>query len=186
MAQDETVIDPLLDVPPPRGQHHAFAHRALPEAAFADLPGLLDALAGADAETLLAEMWAACGRAHPEKEDRVEPQGLAASVETLPCGQRVAVVTLPPAERITEAHMAAAVLGPSKKLLGIFKGRPQVRYFTLEFGYTDQKTERTALCEWTFGPGGEISHRNYGDLPAPEKDAFLEIVNEKVKPNQEA
>lgn len=180
MTKDETVLDSLKDLPRPRGVHYHFAHVALPEAARSDPAGFFSALEGAGAGEYLLDLWRNCRAQFPSSEDRAESGGLAGSVRELACGLRCALVVMPPPERMTEAHLAAAVLVPGRRRLGLFKAPDGVRYFTLEITYDDERRELSNLCEWQFGPEGERSRLGLGTGCPVEAEAFLAAVSERA------
>ena len=178
MAKDETVLDSLKGLPQPRGQHYEFAHVALAEAIISNPEGFIDELAASGGEETLAEIWRRCREKFPSSEDYVDRAGLKSSVRELPCGRRCALVVMPPAERMGEAHMIAAVLIPGERKL-IFKKPPTVRYFTLEVSYRKQDEPTTALMEWTYNPNGGRSHANLATGLEADADAFLAAVDEQ-------
>jgi hypothetical protein len=122
-------------------------------------PGVdLPAMAGAGLlDDALASAWADVGRQLPEAE-RLPADGLRGYLVDAG-GTAAVLVTLPPAERTTEAHMAAVI--PA--------GDPgQTRYLVLEHSWTADGEPATVLGEWVTGP----EHRNLGPGPAPDRDAF--------------
>lgn len=180
MPSDETVLDSLQGLPQPRGQHYHFAHVALANAVRSDPEGILVALAGDQAADFLDEIWRGVKAKFPSAEDRADERGLAGAVEDLPCGKRCAVVVMPPAERIGEAHMIAAVVVPGERRFGLFKKPATLRYFTLEVGFSKGEAENTALCEWKFAKGGGKSHVKCGTDLEVDRAKFLAAVDEQV------
>jgi hypothetical protein len=109
----------------PRAQHYAFAHRLLRDAALDDPEGTWDAVTKPGSGDFLVDMWI---HAKPEDEDLISPEGLRVDVEG-----DIAIVTLPPPERLTEAYMIALVR----------RGASGGAYFVLERG-----AESAYLAEW--------------------------------------
>jgi len=180
MTKDETVLDSLQGLPQPRGQHYEFAHAALSETVRSDPEGFIADVRGSGAAGLVTEVWKRCRQKHPSSEDRVDMEGLAASAEDLPCGLSCALVALPAAERMGEAHMLAAVVMPAERILGLFRKSPAVRYFTLEVSFDSDQNETTAFCEWTFPKGGGKHHERISTGLSVDKSAFLAAVDEQV------
>ena len=180
MPSDETVLDSLRGLPQPRGQHYHFAHVALADAARSDPEGFLAALEGPEGADFLAEIWRGVKAKYPSSEDRVDERGLAGAVEGLPCGRRCAVVVMPPAERMGEAHMVAAVVTPGERRFGLFKKPAALRYFTLEVSFGKDKAQTTALCEWKFAKSGGKSHVKCGTGLETDRAGFLAAVDEQV------
>ncbi len=180
MAKDETVLDSLQGLPQPRGQHYEFAHVALSETVRSDPEGFVSDVRKSGAGGLVTEVWKRCRQKFPSSEDRVDIEGLDASAEELPCGRSCAVVTLPKAGRMGEAHMLAVVVMPAERILGLFKKSPAVRYFTLEVSYDSDQNETTAFCEWVYPKGGGKHHDRISSALSVDKTAFLAAVVERV------
>jgi hypothetical protein len=170
---DENPADP--GHPPQEGlsarrHHYFFAHRGLPELLWQQSTPVLEALIGPEADAFLRDYWEHVGN-QLEEAERLEPEGLTCRVCELADGYRAAVITLPPAERCPEAHLAAVVFRPPQRRTPTPKTEPVLRYFTLERGL-DLLGEgpRTVLCEWkregahlNFGAGPEASVRSFAD-----------------------
>jgi hypothetical protein len=180
MVKDETVLDSLQGLPQPRGQHYEFAHVAMSETVRSDPEGVVAAVRESGAGGLVTEVWKRCRQKFPSSEDRVDIEGLSATVEELPCGRSCVLITLPSAERMGEAHMIAAVVMPAARILGLFKKSPAVRYFALEVSFDSDQKQTTALCEWAFPKGGGRIHNKLSIGLAVEKPAFLAAVDEQV------
>jgi hypothetical protein len=142
---------------PPRRHHYGFAHQVLPS--LARQPGIdLPAMAVAGLlDDALASAWADVGRQLPEAE-RLPADGLHGCLVDAG-GTAVVLVTLPPAERTTEAHLAAVIPGDEPG---------QSRYLVLEHSWTMDGEPATVLGEWVTGP----EHRNLGPGPAPDPGSF--------------
>jgi hypothetical protein len=180
VVKDETVLDSLQGLPQPRGHHYDFAHVALADAARSNPEGFLADVRESGAEGLVVEIWRKCRDKFPSSEDRVDGTGLAAVARDLPCGRGCALVVLPKAERMGEAHMIAAVLIPAERLLGIFKKPAEVRFFTMEVSFDAEKQETTALFEWVYAKGGGRAHNKLATGVAVDEAAFLAAVDERV------
>ena len=149
-----------------RRHHYEFAHRVLRMMFLQDSMRFLALLKGPRAQEFLLDVWTRVGAPIPA-DDRIEPEGLRGSHHELTSGlfSPAALIELPPATEIAEAHLVAAVLADGP------------RYFTLEKGVAlPAMTPRTVLCEWR----AEGQHVNYGDGPAAEAGAFLAAVEAKV------
>ncbi len=130
---------------PPRAQHYRFAHVLLRDIALADVATTWDAITDPGGRELLVDLWRS---AKPKSDDAISPEGLRVEVDG-----EIAIVTLPPPARRTEAYMIALVRSPAA-------------YFVLEKG------ERSAyLAEWR----REMRVR-FGDVPTPAKRALVTEV----------
>ena len=94
--------------------------------------------------------------------------------EFLGGGGILSIVLLPQPECTTEAHMGGIAFLPSATTPGQDPDC-DVRYFTLEKGFSDTDAPRTTLCEWR-RTDDDISHLNYGDGPAPTATAFARAI----------
>ena len=80
---------------------------------------------------------------------------------------------MPEPRAVAEAYLVGIVLTGFTEEAG-----PEdigFRYFTLEYGFTADQTERTVMCEWE-----NETHYNYGDGPPPEVSQFVQAVEEKI------
>ncbi len=148
---------------PPRRHHYEFAHRVLPELALQ--PDIdLGAMAAADLlDAALRSAWSDIGKLVPEAE-RLPPDGLHGELADLG-GIPGVLITMPPAVRTTEAHLAAlAPCDPPERR----------RYFVVEHSWTAEGEPATVLGEWT----RDHSHLNLGPGPAPNAEAFAEALRE--------
>lgn len=82
------------------------------------------------------------------------------------------VALFPQPRDIAEVFMIAAVLKVPADELEEAPENPEVRYFTLELGATEDYRARTVLCEWDMSG----NHVNYGDGPDPDPRAFIEAI----------
>ena len=152
----------------PRQQHYVFAHAMLPRLLLDDPEKFVAILASQEAEDFLAYLWRRAGEEANDAQP-VEPEGLGRTVEKLAEGIAV-LVRMPCPLAITEAYFGAVIMRQGKK--GLFRrATPQIRYFTLELGVTDDGCPRTVLCEWN-----KDGHVNYGDGPSPDPGQFLEAI----------
>lgn len=156
--------------PEARTQHYIFAHYALRSAVTANPIEAMAALAAPRGQAVLESIWNDLG-AEVAKKRGVRPipsAGLSAAVSDL-AGRPCALITLPPPQGNTEAHLLAIVLDNSTP-------KPAIRYFTLERGFhVADNSPRTVLCEWT-----DSKHVNYGDGPPPNPEAFLAAVRDRL------
>jgi hypothetical protein len=144
----------------PRLHHYRFAHRVLPS--IVRNPRI--DLRRMDIEAVnhaLLSTWQGYGE-ELDAGERLQAAGLRA--EVVPLGAHtVVLVTMPPAERMTEAHFVA-VSYPG--------GEAPPRYLVLEDSRALDGGRCTVLGEWT-----DEGHLNLGGGPAPTKDAFLAAVS---------
>jgi hypothetical protein len=151
----------------PRQHHYVFAHRALRAMVTSDPKRGYSAMTGKVAKRLLLDLWKRVGDLSDE--ETLPSNGLACSVTQLDDRRTVAIVTMPPAERITEAHFIGVVFIVVR---APFRRRIQIRYFTLEHSEDlEHGSPTTMLCEWR----GE-THVNYGEGPEPSEEAFLDAL----------
>ncbi len=182
----------VAQTPGSRGQHYTFAHRLLP--GVARHLGALSVLVLADEDKrdeFLLDIWNDSGR--DEKGDNlVASEGLRASVSRTD-DKLIAIVVLPPAKRIPEAHFVAIMcdLPPetddedaenseeAREVFRLIVRSMPVRYFTLERGSSLDGTPHTVFCEWT----AEGAHHNMGDgPPAAEREFFRFLAGQNFPP----
>jgi hypothetical protein len=180
MAKDETVLDSLSGLPQPRKQHYEFVHGILPDAIRSDPEGFLSAVSGQEGKDLVDELWKTCKERFPSTNDKVDPTGLDVTTRELECGHRCILTVMPRAERMGEAHFAAAVIVPGGKMLGLFRKAASVRFFTLEVSFEGRAKETTAFFEWQFNSGGGRSHLGLGSGIAADQEEFLKAVNGRL------
>jgi hypothetical protein len=158
----------------PRRQHYHFAHQVLPGLLFSNPERFFQTLAQ-DGPGFLEFAWqrsaepprgAELSRPNPGS----PPDGLALRLEQLDPQTRLALITLPPPQAMTEAYFAAAIYHPAAQP----DDAPLLRYLTLEYSM-DPATQRplTMLGEWD---SSQPIHRNWGGGPPPELDAFRSAV----------
>src|SRR5690349_12905649 len=92
----------------PRRHQYLFAHRELPMAAFRYGEDLVRVARGGNLAEGLAKLWVDLGTALPA-DDRLPPDGLRASWHDAGDNE-IALVTMPPAIGMTDAHLAAIVV----------------------------------------------------------------------------
>jgi hypothetical protein len=147
----------------PRPHHYLFTHRALPQGVweFNQLGGLL---ASPQNTAVLPRIWDAVGQ-QLQPHERLSGRGFETSSHWLGDEHLAFVLTMPPAERQTEAVFACLTTSPA------------IRYFTLErsLSETEQLVEHV-FCEWT--PDG--THANFGKCDSG-KEAFLKAVCRKLE-----
>ena len=155
---------------PDRKQHYVFAHQALPEIFFRDPGALIDSLEK-DGETILGYLWRQVGD-YLGEHDQEAAKELAVEVVNQQ-NPMIGMVTCPTPRQTTEVYFIALAYRPDQ---GHVKGLS--RYFTLEYSLTFGEDPRpaTVFCEWD-----HAIHRNYGDGPEPDRQAFLEVVHNKLE-----
>jgi hypothetical protein len=154
-----------------RTHHYTFAHRAL-SGLFHSNPAHFMHLVGKEGDMFLHFYWHRVAERLPD-EQRLPPIGLGVDLYETDNGSQVAVITLPPPEGVTEAHLTAACYRPPEEEGG---DDGLARYFTLEKGASFDEP-RTALCEWT----RDGVHMNYGTGPDPEVEALLTVLIERFE-----
>ncbi len=143
----------------PRQQPYIFAHLALPGLFFRTPGSMLTNLEENGAE-FLRYLWRQIGL---EEGQHDEAAGMQIQVTCQPLATgRVALITLPPPERPTEAYRLALCLLPDG-----------ARFFTLELGENLDGSLRTVFCEWD----ANGRHYNHGNGPiAGDESAFLAMT----------
>ena len=111
----------------------------------------------------LVSAWADVAQQLPAGE-QLAPDGLHGYLVDIG-GTAAVLVTLPPAERTAEAHMAAVVPGDTPE---------QSRYLVLEHSWTADGAPATVLGEWVTGP----EHLNLGPGPAADRESFTTALKE--------
>jgi len=89
------------------------------------------------------------------------------------------VFTLPPPKEVTEVYFCCLAGHLDQNDPNPTPESIKARWFTLEYGLTDDGGKRTVLCEWT----KDGTHKNYGDGPEPTLDNFLQAVADKIVPS---
>ncbi len=153
-------------------QAYVFAHQALPALAFSEPGKLLAILNGPDAEKFLQNLWGTAGQ-QCGPDDQRAADGLSHTVNAAGTTGVIAAVKLPEPKEVGEAHYVG-IFGrfatPEEPDLFNLKW---VRVFTLEYGLHPVGENRcTMLCEWTY----EGTHKNYGEGPPPDEEAFVEAA----------
>jgi hypothetical protein len=148
---------------PRRKQHYMFAHKLLPSILSNEPANFIGTLEKGGND-FLYYLWDRLG-SYLKESDLVAREGLDCQINQLDDDTTIALVTLPPPQKLTEAYFVAAVYRP-----------PMTRFITLE--YADQTPERirTFLCEWK----GNY-HSNLGNGPEPTLGAFFETVVKLIK-----
>lgn len=148
----------------PRPQHYLYAHRVLPTLFYQNPQHFLSILI-TDGIAFLRFFWDRTLQDQGD-EPRTPPQGMNYETRGLDDGTVIAIIELPPPERMAEAYFVAAVFHEADP-------HPLMRYFTLELGLSlFENTPRTVLCEWT----ADGKHLNFGDGPAPESKPFFDAI----------
>lgn len=146
----------------PRQHHYEFAHVVLRAIVFRAGRLMLDLAANGGLTALVHESWQRVGEGLPE-ERQLPADGLRGDRIDTP-DLSAAVITLPPAEHVAEAHLVALVADPAHS--------DQIDYFTLEHTWTSDGQATTALGHWT----RDGRHLNLGDGPHPDPRAFLDAL----------
>jgi hypothetical protein len=150
----------------PHRHHYLFAHRELPMAAFRYGEDLVRVAHGGNLAEGLAKLWVDLGTALPP-DARLPADGLRATWHDAG-NHEVALVEMPPPGGMTDAYLAAIVVGKD--------GGP-VRYLVLERSLPDDAGQpTTVLGEWL----SSGDHVNLGAGPPPEPAAFLVAVRERL------
>ena len=148
----------------PRTHHYRYAHLVLPGILRHERVNLIGLATSGALDPALIDTWHGLGAELPA-EDRLAPDGLSsrlARAGDVP----VVLITMPPAQRITEAHfVAAAPADPAAKR----------RVLTLEYTVTLTGGPATVLGEWT-----DRGHANLGPGPEPSAEAFLAAVQRLI------
>jgi hypothetical protein len=164
---------PQADEWDPREHHYVFAHDAVREICQEDPVRFFDLIASPERDEFLAWLWTTV-------EERVERPVVdidlhqLAVITTRLKHRPAIVIRMPAAIAPTEAHLVGMVLGESPEGAAAGSG-VSLRYFTLERGDSVDGTSRTVLCEWVEG-----THRNYGEGPPPDVDAFAKAVEARL------
>ncbi len=154
--------------PRARPHHYLFAHRVLPGRLWQNPSWFLETLYSEHTQGFLLTRWGEAAMELDESEFLPPGDKLRCDFVDLAGGYRAAIISLPEPRFATEAHMVAVVSRPEQRRF-LFKTKPVLRYFTLEYGLADDgMTPRTVFGEWT-----QNSHLNYGDGPAANPQAFL-------------
>lgn len=167
----EEILAELEKAQRERMHHYMFAHRILPEVAFADPKHVLELMKSDKAELFLRDLWSEVGSACPRV---LSGEGLRVSLEPVEgFEQPVVLVHLPQPEIPPEAHFLAMVPSFDRKFFGLVK-RKTVRCFTLERSVRLAGGTRTVVCEWSLDDTSALQHGNYGEGPSPTPSAFVE------------
>ena len=142
-----------------RPHHYTFVHQALPTVCFGMPDKVLTILSGTGAHEFLEELWGKTYELVSEGE-RLSFAGLSCSVYPFRRG-RIAIITLPRAEVVTEAHFVALVVTPGPQRFLFFRSASEVQFFTLELTEEEDGKQGNVLCEWQLSPQHRF-HHNYG------------------------
>ena len=146
----------------PRQHHYEFAHVVLRAIVFRAGSLLLDLAADGGLTALVHESWQRIGESLPE-ERRLPATGLRGDrFDTSELS--AAVITLPRAEHIAEAHLVALVADPADP--------SRLDFFTLEHSWTEDDAPATVIARWT----RDARHLTLGDGPTPNPDDFLAAI----------
>jgi hypothetical protein len=164
------------DLDSPRCHHYTLAHVALRQVALTRPVEFLAVLASRDATRFLSDLLRQVSANCRGREDRPDFSVDDITVHTVRAGgYPCAVIEMPRARAVAEAHMVAAVVLADPNRPPADDEEPRVRYFTLEKGMTFGGPPRTVLCEWS-----DEAHMNYGDGPPAEVPAFVAAIAAKL------
>ncbi|MGI8786914.1 MAG: hypothetical protein ACR2HG_04035 [Pyrinomonadaceae bacterium] len=155
----------------PRRQHYYFAHIYLRDGAFSHPKLFIDELFKDDSTQYLKIRWAINGfDSKAEEDDFIPADGLEAFPIKIGNDFYGALVQLPKPERMAEAYFVAIVLPTDAD------ASTPCNFFTLEFSRYDDGSDKTVLGNWA----GEGAHFNLGSGPMPEKQAFIDAIEERM------
>lgn len=146
----------------PRQHHYEFAHVVLRAIVFRAGRAVLELAAGGGLTALVHESWQRVGAGLAEH-DRLPSDGLRAEWCDTPEFD-AAVVTLPPARHIAEAHLIALVADPAVP--------DRLDFFALEHSWTTDGDPATVLARWT----RDGRHLDLGAGPRPEPAELLQAI----------
>lgn len=146
----------------PRQHHYEFAHVVLRAIVFRAGSLVLGLAADGGLTALVHESWQRIGESLSE-ERRLPAIGLRGDRVDTP-ELSAAVITLPRAEHIAEAHLVALVADSADPT--------RLDFFTLEHSWTEDDAPATVIGCWT----RDGRHLDLGDGPAPDPDAFLAAI----------
>ena len=167
MTDDERREREELEKTLAREHHYLFAHALLPKMVFGGVPErLLPMIVGSDFGLFAFGVWnEVAKRLPPEKRIALNEPMRSESRELE--GYATAIVTLPAAERVTEAICVAVAIKPGRKKLLGGTTPATVRYLTLELSEDPiRKAACTVVCEWR----KDGSHVNHGEGPDPNAE----------------
>ena len=170
---EEFDLEQLLAQNRPRQHHYTFAHHALCSMTFHLRNQMRQMLLSSHATTFLHGLWNHVAQ-NLDADDILPADDLFVHNEFLGAGGILSIVVLPQPQCTTEAHMVGIAFLPSATTPGQDPDC-DVRYFTLEKGFSDTDAPRTTLCEWR-RTDDDISHLNYGDGPAPTATTFARAI----------
>jgi hypothetical protein len=162
----------------PHCHHYSFAHVALRQIAHAHPVGCLSMLASPDAISFLTDVWKQVDEHCRERGETstINPAEFVVHkfcIDNYPC----AILEMPEPWFVTGAHFVALVLMVPLDQIDPADRDAPLFYYTLERGASLDGTPRTVLCSWT----KEGTHCNFGDGPLPTLDAFVEVLEERVR-----
>lgn len=146
----------------PRQHHYEFAHVVLRAIVFRAGRLMLDLAANGGLTALVHESWDRVGEGlAPER--RLPSDGLRGELIDTP-DLSAAVIVLPPAEHVAEAHLVALVPDSADA--------ERMDFFTLEHTWTSEDERATTIGHWT----RDGRHLDFGDGPEPDPRAFLDAL----------
>jgi hypothetical protein len=147
----------------PRVGHYLFAHRAVPRAFLRDPAPILGILGSSDAMAFLSGMWDIIDR-EVEPEQRIDRRGLAVDVYELQHDVFVAMVTMPPPQRVLEAFFVA--------LVARLESDTFARALTLDLAGPPGADPLVGILEWD----AEGNRTLLEPTSKPEASAFIDVI----------
>jgi hypothetical protein len=168
----------------PRKQHYGFAHHILRQLAFERPDETVELLRGPRAAGFLGAVWENARKVAAELGDTTVYDAAPTATPRQFGALLGAVVTMPRAERMTEAYYIALVssqstafadtpaIGGAIRAYFHSKGEAALKYYTLEWTLTDRSVPSAVLCAWD----ASGTHANFQTLVEPNEAAFLAAV----------
>ena len=161
-----------------RRHHYTFAHQALPMVCFGKPDEVMTLLSGTGAQEFLEQLWGETYELVSEGE-RLSSAGLSCSAYPFRSG-RMAIITLPRTEVLTEAQFVALIVTPRPPRFFFFRAAPEVQFLTLELTEDEDGKQANVLCEWQLTPQHRF-HHNYGvGIENLDPREFARLVRETV------
>lgn len=161
-----------LDSTPPPSHHYALAHIVLKELCIKNPYWFFEFMISTEKERILGEIWGLvcelCDEGGKPSFGIEDVRFLDGRIQDFP----MILVYFPQPQDIAEVYMVAIILKIPVEQLPEHPENPEVRYFTLEQGVTEDHGHRTVLCEWNM----RGMHLNYGDGPETYPRGFIEAI----------
>jgi hypothetical protein len=161
-----------MNTPPPsepRVPHYLFAHRAVPRAFLRNPESILPIMASDRGMEFLSGMWDVIDR-EIEPQQRIDHGALAVQTYELPSDIWVAMVTMPPPQRVFEAYFVACAAR--------LEGDTFARALTLDLAGPPTADAETGVLEWDV----EGKHEFLEPGCPPRVDAFIDVLERLLVP----